>query len=210
MARDPHSLFACWDIDWRAAFGEENPRRRKVRLRVLAEDNSEHANVEVEPMAGQCSVRVEKADATYRGEIGYLDPAGAWHVVSRSESVSVPPEAEGNSEPADFATVPLHLSFQHLLDSTRAAEEENNSLTGMLSRLRLRAAGAQTSEALTAQQRDVVRALEEATTRDRAKGRSGSASPDLWVRHRLEKIFGFGNSSLSGGFGGGSRAYPPR
>lgn len=197
LARDPHSLFAYWDIDWKAAFGEDNPRPRSVQLRVLAEDDSEHAQMEVEPMAGQCSVRVERADSAYRAEIGYVDPAGDWHVVSRSESVSVPPETEGQIDPAHFATLPLHLSFQRMLDATRFAAEVNDSLTGRLSQLRQRA--------ITAEQRDILRAIDEAAALQPLPATEDSTAPNLWEHHQLERIFGFGNSSLNGGFGGSSR-----
>ena len=200
MARDPHSLFAYWDIDWKAAFGEDNPRPRSVQLRVLAEDDSEHAQMEVEPMAGQCSVRVERADSAYRAEIGYVDPAGDWHVVGRSESVAVPPETEGQIDPAHFATLPLHLTFQRMLDATRFAGAAKDSLTERLSQLRQ-----QNDGAITAQQRDVLRAIDEAAALQPPPATEDSAAPNLWEHHPLERIFGFGNSSLSGGFGGSSR-----
>lgn len=205
MPRDPHSLFAYWDIDWKAAFGEEYPRARKVHLRVLEADDSEHVTVEVEPMSGQCSVRVEKTDAAYHGEIGYLDPAGAWHVVSRSETVSVPPEGEHTAGSADFATVPLHLSFQRMLDATFFVPEENHSLTARLSALRKRAASALENDAITAEQHELVRAIEEAVARQPVPAPQGEGSPDLWAHHRLDHIFGVGNSSPSGGLGGSSR-----
>ena len=200
MARDPHSLFAYWDIDWKAAFGEDNPRPRSVQLRVLAEDDREHATMEVEPMAGQCSVRVERADSAYRAEIGYVDPAGDWHVVSRSESVSVPPETEGQSDPANFATLPLHLTFQRMLDATRFASEANHSLTGKLSQLRQ-----QNGDAINAEQRDILRIIDEAAALHPSPAAENSEMPDLWAHHPLERIFGFGNASLGGGFGGSSR-----
>lgn len=205
LPRDPHSLFAFWDIDWKAAFGEENPRPRQVHLRLLTEDGSEHTKVAVEPMAGQCSVRVEKADATYRGEIGFVDPAGVWRVVGRSAPVCVPPEFERALAPGDFATVPLHLSFQHMLDTTEETEGKNRLLTGVLSQLRQRATMSAGGAPLTAQQRDLVFAIEEAAARQPAPQPRSTATPDLWAHHRLERIFGFGNSSLGQGFGGSSR-----
>ena len=54
MARDPHRLYAYWDIDWRAAFAEENPTPRKVQLRLNKADGSAEPSQEDEPMAGNC------------------------------------------------------------------------------------------------------------------------------------------------------------
>jgi len=34
IARDPHTIFIYWDIDWPAVFGEMPPIDRKVHLRV--------------------------------------------------------------------------------------------------------------------------------------------------------------------------------
>ena len=96
-------MFAYWDIDWKAAFGEENPRPRKVQLRMLNADDSEHTSLEVEPMAGHCSVTVTEADAEYRAEIGFSDGAGELQVVSRSEAVAIPPAGQVLLRTADFA-----------------------------------------------------------------------------------------------------------
>lgn len=203
LPRDPRSLFAYWDIDWKMAFDEESPKPRKVQLRLLQADGSEHTSVEVEPMAGHCSVTVTEADAEYLAEIGYANDAGDFQVVSRSEAVSLPPDVPGAAAPVDFSTLPFHLSFQRLLDATRSVPETDHSLTETLTALRARAA--EVSATLTAQQRGVIQAVEEAAERAPAPAVS-AAMPDLWEQHSLEKIFGFGNSSLSDGFGGSSRS----
>ncbi len=205
LPRDSQSLFAYWDIDWKTAFDEENPKPRKVQLRLLHADGSEHTSLEVEPMAGHCSVAVTDADAEYRAEMGYSNDAGEFQVVGRSEAVAIPPAVASADAPVDFTTLPLHLSFQRLLDATRSVEENGHSLTETLSDLRQRAA--QVSATFTAQQREVIQAVEEAAARSPAPALEDAAGkPDLWAQHSLEKIFGFGNSSLSDGFGGSSRS----
>ncbi len=75
LARDPHTVFAFWDIDWNAAFRGLASKERKVHLRLLDSDGTEQTAVEVEPMAGSCYVTVADADAAYSGEIGYYHPA---------------------------------------------------------------------------------------------------------------------------------------
>lgn len=201
MARDPHSLFAYWDIDWTRAFDEETPKQRTVHLRIFNADGSEQSSVEVEPLAGSCYLSVANADASYHGEIGYYDPTSAWLVVGRSEDVYLPPEIQGGAEPADFATVPFHLSFQRMIDALRVAREEDEPLTAMLADLRQRVA----SDEIAAEQRELLRVVTEAAA-NQPPAPQGSASPDLWAHQSLERILGFGNSSLGGGFGGSSRS----
>src|SRR6476619_1564693 len=70
LARDPHTVFAFWDIDWNTAFRDLRPKEHKVYLRLVDSERREQASVEVEPMAGSCYVTVADADAGYRGEIG--------------------------------------------------------------------------------------------------------------------------------------------
>ncbi len=205
LPRDPHSLFAFWDIDWKTAFGEEAPRARIVQLLLLEEDGSEHLNMAVEPLAGHCILEVGQADAVYRAEIGYRDDAGDWQSVSRSDAISVPPEHAGAARPEAFATIPLHLSFQRMLDTARSQPAENHSLTDTLAALRQRVASSQEKALFTAQETEMVRAIEEAAALQPSPAECAASAPDLWEHDRLERIFGFGNSSLSKGFGGSSR-----
>ncbi len=202
LPRDPQSLFAYWDIDWPAAFGQKVPRARKVHLRLLAPDGSEQTSLEVEPLAGTCAITVPEADAKYYGEIGFFDAEGVWNEVRRSEMVSIPPKAEGAGGSAEFATIPLHVSFQRMIDATRAAEKKA-SLTSALADLREQASDEGTT-GLTETQRELAGTIAEAAARQPNAAVPSAAAPDLWVRHSLERILGFGNSSVSGGFGGGN------
>ena len=49
IARDPQTLFAYWDIDWAAVFGDAPPADRKVHLRVLWHEGIEESTAAVEP-----------------------------------------------------------------------------------------------------------------------------------------------------------------
>ena len=203
LARDPHSVFAFWDIDWQTAFGQETPRQTTVYLKVINADGSEQTSLEVEPLAGSCDVRVPDADASYYGEIGYLNGEGIWNLVARSETILVPPEIEAEGAPPDFATVPFHLSFQRMIETLRHAQHKENSLTAMLEDLRERATATTADEAITAPQRELLRVMEEAVAKEPPR----TDQPDLWTHHSLERVLGFGSgtSDLSRGFGGSSR-----
>jgi hypothetical protein len=199
MARDPHSIFAYWDIDWAAAFHQAEPQDRKVHLRLLNADGSEETTVEVEPMAGSCYITVPDANATYAGEIGYFQPAEVWNSLATSELITTPPDAVTSEGEVDFATVPFHLTFQHMIDLLRISKQENESLTAMLADLRQRAAAPEGNATLSNEERDLARILKAAESTPR------SAQSNAWSQQRLERILGFGNSSPAGGFGGSSR-----
>ena len=205
LARDPHSLFAYWDVDWTDAFREQTPRDRKVHLRVSRSDGAEETSIAVEPLAGSCYIDVTSGDESYTAEIGYYEPAGVWNSVATSVAVATPPDSVEQAQAPDFATVPFHLSFQRMIDLFRISKHENASLTAMLSDLRERAASESGSSAMTEEEREIVRAIDDAAAESRdARGQTGA--PDLWVQQNLERILGFGRSGTSphGGFGGGS------
>lgn len=133
VARDPHTLFAYWDIDWATVFAGTPPVDRTVRLRVLAEDGAEESAQAVEPMAGSAYVGVSVADATYTLELGYEQPAGHWNSVLKSASATTPRDGVV-TEDAEFhlATIPLHLSFQRLLDVFRCPQFDGRSLSSAI------------------------------------------------------------------------------
>lgn len=200
VARDPESLFAYWDIDWMRAFGEEHPRTREVHFRLLDVNGLECSTIVVEPMAAFSQVRVPKADTAYQGEIGYFNSAMGWQSVARSEVIYVPPRGEARKRDSEFATVPMHLSFQAMIDASRRSVRDQ-SLTDTLSNLRARSEEAAPNESLNESERALAQVIEEAS----GGTRPSSPKRDLWAQHRLEQVLGFGNSSLSGGFGGSSR-----
>src|SRR4051794_347560 len=47
IARDPHTLFAFWDIDWATIFGDTFPADRKAHLRVLWHEGIEESTAAV-------------------------------------------------------------------------------------------------------------------------------------------------------------------
>jgi hypothetical protein len=203
LARDPHTVFAFWDIDWNAAFRGLALKERKVHLRLLDADGTEQTTVEVEPMAGSCYVTVADADAAYSGEIGYYHPTTKWHCLATSGVVTTPPDAYAAQEEVDFATVPFHLSFQRIVDLLQVTRQENAALTAMLADLCERVTSAEHAN-LTSEQRELARVVEKARSTADTSAAARSSNPRL--QRQLERILGFGSSSSpAGGFGGSSR-----
>src|SRR4051794_13675576 len=88
VARDPHTLFVYWHVDWPKAFAEDAPAEKRVQLRITGD--SEATTIDAEPMAGSSYVAVEKADSSYEVELGYEGASGDWHTVAKSPSVLTP------------------------------------------------------------------------------------------------------------------------
>jgi hypothetical protein len=207
IARDPHTIFAYWEIDWKSAFGNKPPADRKVHLRVISDDGSEETRVIVEPFAGNHSVTVAQAGSTYRIELGYHEPAEVWNSVATSDAIATPPDDVSESNSIDVATVPFHLSFQRMVDAFRASKYDGDALVEIVSRLQQRADDpAQTD--LTDADRELIRAIDCSLSETDAMQRSRlRKSEDAFAtRQRIESILGFGASSPGNdSFGGSSR-----
>ncbi len=207
IARDPHTLFAYWEIDWPGVFGNNPPADRKVHLLVFLEDGSEETRVTIEPLAGSHCVAVTQARSSYRIELGYHEPAGVWNSVATSDAISTPPDEVSRSASIDVATVPFHLSFQRMVDAFRASKYDGDALVEIVGRLQERADDP-SDAALTDTDRELLRAIDWSLCETHAAQRSHlRQSKDAFAtRQRIESILGFGASSPGNGFGGSSRA----
>src|SRR5437868_13570757 len=74
IARDEHTIFVSWDIDWPSVFDKAMPVDRQVHLRLVTSDGLEQARVAVEPMLGTFYVSVCIPRAMYRGGLGCYAP----------------------------------------------------------------------------------------------------------------------------------------
>ena len=199
-ARDPHTIFIYWDIDWASLFAEGAPVDRQVHLRGQPEDGSVEISAAVEPMAGNFYLTVPEPDATYRVEIGYYQPEGVWNSVTTSDKVTMPSESASDQLDVDVATIPFHLSFQRLIDMFRGSS--GDPLTAIISRLQGRAVSEQDRAGLSPEESELVRAMnlsfeEIHSARSALIGKANDAA----LRKRTEAILGFGSSSPNNGFG---------
>jgi hypothetical protein len=123
IARDARTIFASWNIDWRAVFEKAMPADRQVHLRVIGGDGVIENRVAVEPMGAMHYLTISGLYDSYRVEIGYFQPLDTWHSVATSDEVEMPPQ--GSVELADLvlATIPFHLSFQQLVNLFGAAND---------------------------------------------------------------------------------------
>ena len=195
IARDPHAVFAYWDVDWPAVFGDTPPPDRKVCLRVLWHDGIEESKTAVEPMAGSYLLSVVHARSSYRIELGYYAPENIWNTVAISSAVITPPDDVANGESVDVATIPFHLSFQRIVDTFRGSKYDGDALAEIIGQLQHHA---DTSDAaLPEEERELLRALESAQPEVDASQRTRlRTAPNVFAsRERVESILGFGATS---------------
>ncbi|HEY0793684.1 MAG TPA: DUF4912 domain-containing protein [Chthoniobacterales bacterium] len=129
VARDPHWLFLYWDFDYTQL---TTPRR--LALRVFCNGQLE-ATVSINELARNWYIPVQQADASYRVDFGYFDAQDEWHGIAGAGPARTPPESVSDEWKAQFATVPLHLSFNLLLNVVEAAQASGQPLTEALSDL---------------------------------------------------------------------------
>ena len=195
VARDPHTLFAYWDIDWPEVFGDNPPADRKVYLRALWHEGMEESKAAVEPLAGSHLVPVSHARSSYRIELGYYAPEDVWNSVAMSDAVVTPPDDVAEAGAIDVATVPFHLSFQRIVDAFHGSKYDGDALVEIVGRLQEQADNADAS--LPESEREILRTLEFGLSGSAAQHRSSlrNAPEDFFTRQRLESILGFGATS---------------
>lgn len=205
IARDPRTLFAYWNIDWRSLFGKNAPFDRQVHLRVYRNDGSEEISVAVEPMAGNCYLKVAQPRGAYRVEIGYYQPRAEWNLVATSEQVTMPPDSVSENRDVDLATVPFNLSFQRLIDLYRASNKD--ALAEIISRLQKRALTDEDRALLSPEEWEILRAVDLSFDEIASARRAFlTRANETVLRKRTDAILGLGSTSPTHGFGGSSWA----
>jgi hypothetical protein len=200
-ARDPHWLFAYWDLSWQqmADYRGQSSDGRLI-LRVFEKN---HAAPVQELTLGHDSrnwyIPVNKAATSYSAQLGFWDHHGHFHVVSQSREVSTPADTVSSDTTARFVTIPIDFSFGELLNIIRGHMKNGEALADALHRLQ-RAGfkfpfqvgidlGPWTAEQAKALERllgsDILRRI-----------RMGSFEITEWLRRRLQEELSSGMFSL--------------
>jgi len=110
VAQDPHWLFTYWDIDISRHPGGP------CHLRVESGGGMIEQEIEVSFETRNWYIPVKSAGKSYAVEIGFYR-SKQWNVIGRSGIVATPRNRISESNQFDFATIPLHLSFNQLVQS---------------------------------------------------------------------------------------------
>ena len=139
LARDPHWIYAHWDLT-----GEQlkacnvASRDGHLVLRVFKNEVSGKPVVEqpVHPESRNWFVHVPAAGTRYIAQIGYYDRTGRWNEVATSGGTLTPPDSLSSDTSVRFETIPVAVPFQKLIEIVKAAVAEHVPLVEALQELR--------------------------------------------------------------------------
>jgi len=218
-ARDPHWLYAHWDLtrEQQARLNLKSADGHLV-LRIYADRLEGHPLYElhVHPESRHWFLHVEHAGNSYAAELGYYTSLGRWTHVTTSSATVTPPDAAAAETDVEFATIPIELPFARLIEIVKAAVRENLPLARAVEELRrsghpeLPRAAAAPATTWTPQQEQ---ALAKIVSIDEVRRVwMGSLEITELIRRRLAHDISspgassFGGSSLSSPFGGGEQS----
>jgi len=138
-ARDPHWLYAHWDLTREQQHAYcERAADGHLMLRVHREDLVEKpvAEIHVHPDARHWFVHVEQAGTHYHAQLGCQTSTGEWIPISASTTTATPPGRVSQNTAVEFATIPFETPMSNLLALTEGASAQNLSLAEALEKLR--------------------------------------------------------------------------
>jgi hypothetical protein len=122
VARDRRSLFAYWELR-----PEEHPEATAgdgdthFFLRIVRDDGHVEATTEIQPAAGDWTIMVSKAEASYSAELGFFCKDGVWCFLARSGSTRTPSPDDSAINERSFAVM------RHLLGSGLATDSAKDT-----------------------------------------------------------------------------------
>jgi len=138
-ARDPHWLYANWDLT-QAQQSKLNSHSSEghLILRVYGNKIEGHPlyEIHVHPESRHWFAHVERAGQAYAAELGFYSSVGRWTRVAASSSTVTPPDSVSENGNAEFATIPFEFPFAKLMDIVKAAVRENRPLAQAVEELR--------------------------------------------------------------------------
>ncbi len=138
-ARDPHWLYAHWDLT-RSQQLELNAASTDghLVLRIFAGKIEGHPGYEihVHPESRHWFAHVERAGNSYAAELGYYSALGKWMRVAVSSGTVTPPDAVSREDDAEFATIPFEFPFARLMQIIEDAVHDNIPLAQAIEELR--------------------------------------------------------------------------
>jgi hypothetical protein len=204
VARDPRWLFSYWDFDWtRQPASTMRDGIARFFLKIDSTAGQHETTVEIQPEARNWYVPVGKPDTTYTAEIGCYAKDGSWISLVKSEPARTPADELAHDGASAFATVPMQLSFQHMVELVEEQMASGESLLEAVARItgegRKIAFGAGSAPDWTDEQRALLAALLGHSLVDRIG--LGSAEIDQLIRKELQsRLSSEGASGLSGHF----------
>jgi hypothetical protein len=138
-ARDPHWLYAHWDLtrEQQLKMNAHSSDGHLV-LRIYAHKIEGHPayEIHVHPESRHWFTHVERAGDSYVAELGYYSALGKWIRISVSSGTMTPPDAVSSETDTEFATIPFEFPFAKLMEIIKRAVCENLPLAQAIEELR--------------------------------------------------------------------------
>lgn len=145
-ARDPHWLYANWDVarEQQLRFNHLSADGHLI-LRIYADApiGKPVSEIHVHPESRHWFANVERAGAKYAAEIGYYRKGRAaaggerrWTSVAKSGATLTPAEMISSEATTEFATIPMDLPFGKLLTLVAQAARQYRPLAQAVEELR--------------------------------------------------------------------------
>jgi hypothetical protein len=138
-ARDPHWLYAHWDLT-REQLKRYNGRSvdRHLVLRVYRNEVSGEPfrEIHVHPESRNWFAHVGMGGAKFVAELGYYRPNDQWVAIATSGSTVTPPDTVSDDLSVWFETLPVDMRFEDVLRLVKAAVADHVPLMEALQQLR--------------------------------------------------------------------------
>ncbi len=138
-ARDPHWLYAHWDLtrQQQAELNAESSDGHLV-LRIFSGKLEGHPAYEIHVHAESRHwfAHVERAGHSYAAELGYYSALGKWTRAASSAGTVTPPDAAAKEDAAEYATIPFEFPFARLMQIIEDAVRDNIPLAQAIEELR--------------------------------------------------------------------------
>lgn len=138
-ARDPHWLYAHWDLTREQ---QSHCNRQSLdghlilRIHFAPPAGGLALEVHVHPESRHWFTHVERAGAPYTAELGYYSKRRQWRHIARSGATLTPPETISGDIAVEFATIPADLPFEQLLALVKATVQSQQPLALAVAALR--------------------------------------------------------------------------
>jgi uncharacterized protein len=123
-ARDPHWLYAHWDLtaQQQSKYNALSvDRHLVVRVAEGVSEGGQMSEVHVHPESRHWFIHAEHAAAQYVAELGYYRPRRRWVTVASSTPAVTPPERPSADRDVRFATIPAHRRLTELVALAKQA-----------------------------------------------------------------------------------------
>ncbi len=139
VARDPHWLYAHWDLTSEQLRKHNTASRDKhLIVRVFRDQPSGKPVLEqhVHPESRNWFLHVGRGGTKFVAQLGYYNRSDAWNTVATSAATFTPPDALSDDTSVRFETIPIEVPFKKLLELVKGAVAEHAPLIEVIQQLR--------------------------------------------------------------------------